>query len=378
MKKSVIYITALLMAFLACNDNAPKPDIEEEPMETIDTLFYKGGDLSYVNEMEDCGAAYYNGEGLEKDPYSIFSNAGCDLVRVRLWHNPDWTAYSNYRDVEKTIQRSKELGMKVLLDFHYSDEWADPQKQYVPAAWESVVDQLPTLGDSIYNYTYATLEKLINKGLTPEFVQVGNEINIEILQPVDQEVGRINWQRNAFLINKGLQAVRDIASGRNVEIRSMLHIAQPENAMWWFREAQDNGVTDFDWIGISYYSKWSDVSMGNLEASISNLIATYGKPLMVVETSYPFTMENKDAANNILGEDSLVPGYPATEEGQYQYLKDLDEIIRNGGGQGLIYWEPAWVSTGCSTRWGVGSHWDNATMFSHDNKALKSMDYFRE
>ena len=378
MKKSGIYITALLMAFLACNDNAPKPDIEEEPMETIDTLFYKGGDLSYVNEMEDCGAAYYNGEGLEKDPYSIFSNAGCDLVRVRLWHNPDWTAYSNYRDVEKTIQRSKELGMKVLLDFHYSDEWADPQKQYVPAAWESVVDQLPTLGDSIYNYTYATLEKLINKGLTPEFVQVGNEINIEILQPVDQEVGRINWQRNAFLINKGLQAVRDIASGRNVEIRSMLHIAQPENAMWWFREAQDNGVTDFDWIGISYYSKWSDVSMGNLEASISNLIATYGKPLMVVETSYPFTMENKDAANNILGEDSLVPGYPATEEGQYQYLKDLDEIIRNGGGQGLIYWEPAWVSTGCSTRWGVGSHWDNATMFSHDNKALKSMDYFRE
>ena len=370
----------LISLLISCQDSTGKSEMEEkeDPTEQVDTNFYKGADLSYINEMEDCGAIYYNQDGTAEDPYAIFSKAGCDLVRVRLWHNPDWTAYSNFEDVKKTIRRSKQLGMGILLDFHYSDDWADPQKQHIPKEWVSVGDNLPILGDSLYNYTYHTLNALHNEGLTPEFVQVGNEINIELLQLEGRDYEKINWQRNAFLINKGLTAIRDFSSEHEVQIKSMLHIAQPENAEWWFREASDAGISDFDWIGISYYSKWSDVPMDDVGSAISGLIATYKKPLMVVETSYPYTMENKDAANNILGEDSLIPGYPATKEGQHQYLVDLDKLIREAGGQVLIYWEPAGVSTGCSTRWGVASHWDNATLFDHENKVIQGMSYFND
>ena len=237
------------------DESRPEPP---EDNETKDSTFYRGGDLSYVNEVEDCGAVYYNEQGEEKDPYQIFKAAGTDLVRLRLWHNPDWTDYSDFEDVKKAIARAKALDMEVLLDFHYSDDWADPQKQKVPAAWLPIVDNTPALGDSLYNYTFAVLEKLHESGLIPEFVQVGNETNIEILQDPEGEYGQINWTRNAFLINKGLQAVRDAATQFDEEIQSFLHIAQPENALWWFEEAQLNGVTDYDWIGISYYPKWSD------------------------------------------------------------------------------------------------------------------------
>ena len=115
-----------------------------------------------------------------------------------------------------------------------------------------VVDNLPILGDSIYNYTYAVLEKLSRKNLLPEMVQVGNEINLMILQK-DNNANPMEWSRNSFLLNKGIKAVRDVSKNLNKSIEIMLHIAQPENGIWWFKEAKENGVTDFDWIGLSYY-----------------------------------------------------------------------------------------------------------------------------
>ena len=97
---------------------------------------------------------------------------------------------------------------------------------------------------------------------------------------------------------------------------------------------------------------------------------------MVVETAYPFTLENADQANNILGSDALVAGFPASPEGQLGYLNKLRDVIQNSGGEGLIYWEPAWVSTNCGTLWAQGSHWDNATLFDHDHKATKAMEFY--
>src|SRR6056297_2952447 len=131
--------------------------------------FYLGVDLSYVNEMEDCGAVYKNESGTEMDPYEIFSTKGANLVRIRLWHNPQWTNYSDFDDVKASIARAKSKGMNVLLDFHYSDFWADPGRQWRPEAWEDVeTDEI--LGDSLYNYTYNTLNKLYLEGLLPEMV----------------------------------------------------------------------------------------------------------------------------------------------------------------------------------------------------------------
>ena len=156
----------------------------------------------------------------------------------------------------------------------------------------------------------------------------------------------------------------------------MLHIAQPENGLWWFEEANNAGVTDFDWIGLSYYPQWSNYNLTNLENPLKTLIQTYSKRLMIVETAYPFTLLNADSANNILNKDSLIEGYPASQKGQLDYLNDLKTVIQNSGGHGIIYWEPAWVSTGCNTLWGKGSHWDNATLFDNNSKANIGMQFY--
>ena len=135
-------------------------------------------------------------------------------------------------------------------------------------------------------------------------------------------------------------------------------------------------MTDFDWIGLSYYPKWSQYSLDNVSVPLSTLINTYSKRLMIVETAYPFTLENVDPANNILGNDALIDGYPATQQGQLDYLNTLKTVVKSVGGEGVIYWEPAWVSTNCNTLWGQGSHWDNATLFDHNNKVTLGMTFF--
>jgi len=372
-------VVIVLFSMLACNscsesDASPTHDVgEETPQEAFD--FYYGADLSYVNEMLDCSAVYKDATGTAKDPYTIFNEAGANLVRVRLWHNPTRTQYSNYNDVKKTIARAKSEGMNVLLDFHYSDTWADPAKQIIPAAWEAQIKNKEILGELLYDYTYKTLADLAASDLLPEMVQVGNETNGMILRK-EGEYASMDWDRNAFLINKGIKAVRDIAKENNKEIGVMLHIAQPENALWWFKEAEENGITDYDWIGLSYYPIWSDYKLDNVGAAFKNLINTYKKRLMVVETAYPFTLENNDPAGNILNENALINGYPATQQGQLDYMNELAEVIKSSGGEGLVYWEPAWVSTKCSTLWGQGSHWDNATFFDFDNKATLGMQFY--
>lgn len=350
-------------------------DSEYAIAETDIPEFYYGADLSYVNEMDDCGAAYFDREGNRKDPYDLFSSAGANLVRLRLWHNPEWTDYSTLKDVKRSIARAKQQGMRVLLDFHYSDDWADPQKQEIPKAWEHLLDSTTALGTEVYQYTYTTLMALHRENLLPELVQVGNEINEMILRKGEDDES-INWERNSYLLNKGIEAVRRASKDSERPMEIVLHIAQPENGLWWFRDARANGVTDFDWIGLSYYPKWSEYKFDRLGEALATLVETHNKKLMVVETAYPFTLENADQANNILGNDALIDGYPATGEGQLNYLLNLEKIIKDAGGQGLIYWEPAWVSTSCSTRWGTGSHWDNATLFDHQGRPTQGMKFY--
>ena len=371
MHYKLLYIFILI---ISCSSNESSVPIQNENLNNSPN-FYFGADLSYLNEMEDCGAVFKDLNNKIKDPYKIFSEAGANIVRVRLWHNPDWTKYSNYEDVKKTISRAKSEGMYVLLDFHYSDTWTDPSKQKIPSAWESEINNTEALGELLYNYTYEILDKLVKADLLPEMVQIGNEINPMILQE-DELKWPIDWERNSYLINKGIKAVRDISKELSTDIEVMLHIAQPENGLWWFEQATQNGVTDFDWIGLSYYPLWSDYTLDDVSTAFSTLINTYKKHLMVVETAYPFTLENADNANNILGSDALISGYPATQQGQLDYLNKLYQVIEASGGEGLIYWEPSWVSTTCSTLWAQGSHWDNATLFDHENKATMGMQFY--
>ncbi len=247
------------------------------------TVFYRGVDLSYVNEMEDCGAVYrVNGQA--RDPYQIFADYGANLVRLRLWHTPTWTAYSTFDDVVRSLRRANALGMDVLLDFHYSDTWADPSHQTIPAAWAEITD-LNDLGQALYQYTYDVLMALDALGLMPEMVQVGNEINSAILRAENTSGYPIDWERNAFLLNRAIQAVRDADAQSAESPRVMLHIAKPEEVEGWLLAATRAGVTDFDIVGISYYPGWSDHTIATTGNVIRQLRHRFDTEVMIVETA---------------------------------------------------------------------------------------------
>lgn len=333
--------------------------------------FYFGADLSYVNEVEDCGATYRM-DGVERDPYEIFAASGHNLVRLRLFHTPTWTNYSTLDDVRRSIRRARAAGMQVLLDFHYSDDWADGEKQWIPAAWADI-PTTEALAQAVYDYTLQTLQGLNAEGLMPEMVQVGNETNREMLGRTDWDWANrpIDWTRNAAILNAGIRAVREAGRGASVQPQIMLHVAQPENVEPWFAAATQAGVTGYDLIGISYYRKWSTQGPEGLGQVINRVRHRYNKGVILVETSYPWTNDGADSAANLLGPDTLIEGYPATTEGQRRYMVDITQTVISNGGIGVVYWEPAWVSTHCSTRWGQGSHWENATYFDfHNNNEL--------
>jgi arabinogalactan endo-1,4-beta-galactosidase len=341
--------------------------------------FWFGADLSYVNEMEDCGGVYRE-DGTVKDPFVLFADHGTNLVRVRLWNDAEWTDYSDLADVKKTIRRSREQDMQVLLDFHYSDDWADGDKQIIPKAWAHIEDT-QELAQALYDFTLETLLELDREGLLPEMVQVGNETNPELMRGPEDGSEPIDWKRNAALLNAGIRAVRAAARQAGKPIRVMLHIAQPENVLPWFAAARDAGVSDFDQVGVSYYRRWSSEGFEGLSDVLKEVKRRYpDREVILVETAYPWTLEYADEAPNLLTENTLMDGYPATVEGQTAYLQDLTQLVIHAGGSGIVYWEPAWISTSCSTRWGQGSHWENATFFDfrNGNELLPSIEFIRK
>lgn len=341
--------------------------------------FLFGADLSYVNEMEDCGAVYQE-NGAPVDPYQLFASHNCGIVRLRLWHTPSWydnlnngKRYSDLADVRKSILRAKASGMQVLLDFHLSDNWADPNKQRVPAAWEGVVDNLPLLKDSLYNYISQTLLSLHADGLLPEMVQIGNETNKGILLSPQQDASGwvLDWNRNAQLFKRAIEAVRNVEDETGQAIKVALHVAGPAEAGWLAQGFWSNGVTDFDVLGMSYYWAWhKPTDIADAGAVVAQLRQTYpGKEVMIFETGYIWTTQGNDSASNIIGETH--PGYsPASPEHQRDWLIAMTQEVIKKGATGVMYWEPAWVSTTCSTQWGQGSHQEHATFFDFDNNLL--------
>lgn len=361
---------AFFSLLLSCAPDAPKP--EEPP-------FYLGADLSYTNEMEDCGAVFRENDQ-PKDPYRMFADNGCNLVRLRLWHTPAWydtlnqgKRYSDLNDVRRSIQRARAAGMAVLLDFHLSDIWADPQRQLAPVAWQLVLNDLPALQDSVYNHVFQTLVQLDAEGLLPQMVQIGNEVNRAILlSPEDDAAGMpINWPRNAALFNAGFQAVRAAEKQTGKSIQTALHIADPSKTLPLLMEFWKHGVRDFDIVGMSYYWAWhKPVTIAQTGAIIAQLRQRYpGKSAMIFETGYIWTTDYHDNASNIISE--IHPDYaPASPEAQYRWLVDLTAEVKRQGGIGVLYWEPTWVSTPCWTPWGQGSHQEHATFFDFDNNVL--------
>ncbi len=337
--------------------------------------FYRGADLSYANEMEECGTIYKENNE-PKDVFQIFSDYNCNLVRLRLWHTPSWhddlnsgNRFSDLADVKISMARAKAAGMQVLLDFHLSDTWADPAHQYVPAAWLSVVDNLPVLKDSLSGYITRTLEELQADNLVPEMVQVGNETNRGILlSPEVNDAGwTMDWERNGELFKVATQAVRDFSTENNHDIQIALHIADPIHVEWYFDNFIEQDVTEFDIVAFSYYQEWhGTTTLEQVGEYVAQFKEDYNRDVMIVETGYPWTTNGEDGANNILNASS--PDFGGLSPlNQQLWLINLAEVVQNNGGNGLVYWEPAWVSTGCSTPWETGSHYENATFFGFDD-----------
>jgi arabinogalactan endo-1,4-beta-galactosidase len=362
--------TALLVAATGSALAAPGDPRGASPPRPAGGL-YLGADLSYVNEMDDCGAVFRKG-GKPADPFALMKAAGGNLVRVRIWNDATWTKYSNPADVARTIRRAKAQGLQTLLDFHYSDDWADGDKQIAPVAWAKL--DTDAQARALHDYTRKVLADLDAQGLMPELVQVGNETNPELMggkkdQPID-------WSRNARLLNAGIRAVHEAGAAAAIHPRVMLHIAQPENVLPWFDAATKAGVSGYDMIGVSYYKKWSSRSMAQLGEVLDEAHRRYKVDVLLVETAYPFTNAGEDASPNLLGPDTLIPGYPATPKGQLAYLTDLTKLVVANRGVGVVYWEPAWISTQCKTRWGTGSNWENAAWFDLEtHEALPAFDF---
>lgn len=391
-QRGFIFVLMFCTFFLAnC-----QPDVELPADDTPeDTLwdFYFGADLSYLNQILDKGGVYKDQNEI-RSPYKIFKDHGANLVRLRLWHNPEWTKeiygtsgqplYNDLKDVEKAIRLSKEQGMEVLLDFHYSDSWADPGKQEIPKAWQAI-QELSVLKDSVYEYTFKTLSYLNNKSLMPELVQIGNETNCGMLYtdalagfPSCNVCSGAQWQRLGEVINSAIKAVNDVKSSSSVKTKIILHVADPKNVEWWFDNITGLGsVTGFDIIGFSYYPLWhKTVSVETLSESVSKFKTKYGKPVMILETAYPWTTDRKDNYNNHFGGETPLAGYPFSVQGQSDLLKKLTQEVIDGGGSGIIYWEPAWISVpSLKDQWGAGSSWENNTFFDFEGGTLQSIDY---
>lgn len=372
-----------LLALLSCstkkeNNNELPPVVS--PI-TWDKFSF-GADLSYVNEIEDFGGKYK--DSTLSDPFLIFKKYGCNTMRVRLWHNPSWKKnitggklYSDLNDVKKTISRAKAAGMAVSLDLHYSDDWADPQKQTIPDAWKNLT--FSVLQDSIYRYTSEVLNNLAKENLTPEMIQIGNENNNGILIPYGKIEGN-NFENFGKLINSGIKAVRDFSKSASIKPKIILHVAQMQHAEWWVKGITTSGaISDFDIIGISHYSKWTEVhTMSGIASIIQNLKNTYGRKVMIVETAFPWTNQNADNYTNIIDGNIGASGYSVSQTEQLRYLKDLTQTVISAGGSGVQYWEPAWITSKMKDRWGQGSSWENCALFDFQGNAIEGIKFMKQ
>ncbi|MCL7425703.1 glycosyl hydrolase 53 family protein [Streptomyces sp. YS415] len=335
----------------------------------------KGSDVSSIPKSEALGGTYRTGSGAIADPLAVLKSAGQNYARVKVWVNPA-DGFNNKARVLALAKRVKAQGMKLLVDFHYSDTWADPGAQSKPAAWAG--HSYSRLKTDVYQHTYDVLNALKAQGTTADMVQVGNEINGGMLW---SEGSTSNWPQLAGLLNSGHDAVKAVSSSTQVA----LHLAKGgdlSGTRWWFDNAVANGVK-FDVIGLSYYGYWHG-PLHDFQTTLDDAATRYGKPVFVAETAYPFRLDSEDTHENIIDLDSeLVPGYPATPAGQTRWMNDIASIVEavpNGRGLGVFYWESTWTAvTGNGwdpTDASSGNGWENQALFGYNDRALPAMAWF--
>lgn len=368
-----IYCLLILVSCSKSSGSDPvTPPITPTPTPTpapLNTDFIRGVDLSFTPEIIAVGTVFKD-NNQAKDLVQIFKDKGINTVRLRVWHTPV-DAHSSLQEVLDFAKTLNAKGFNIWLDIHYSDTWADPSNQTKPAAWKNA--SFSVLKDSIYQYTSNTVQAFKSAGITLKIVQIGNETNSGFLWDLGKVGGTFdsNWGNYALLVKEGLRAVKDVSS----TTKTMLHFAGFDSADWFFSNITAQTVS-FDYIGLSYYPVWHGKSLDALQTSLTSLINKYQKPIIIAETSYPFTLGWNDYTNNVVGNSSqLIPAYDATPDGQNAYTKALFEVMRNlpsKQGLGICWWAPEWVSFKGPTATN-GSDAENLTLFDFNNNALPAL-----
>lgn len=388
-KLKKVILSAITATMISCSlPFTALAAVQVNPIENLSTDFIKGADVSIMPELERNGTKFYD-NGIEQDGLTILKNHGVNWIRVRIWNNPyvvgpEGVGGGN-TDEAKAIEmakRAKALGMKVLVDFHYSDFWVDPGQQKKPDAWKN--DSGDKLVDDVYAYTAKVMQDFNAQGVTLDMVQVGNELNNGMLWPEAQltEDNPNGYKFLAKLLNAGLQAVHD--NDKDNKVKTMIHLAGVDvNLYHTFFDnlIVKNKVNDFDIIGMSFYPFWHG-TMDDLKNTMNDVSAKYNKDVIAVETAFGYTLEDADFEKNNFGtNEEKVGGYKATVQGQATGLRDVMATVasvNDNRGLGIFYWAPDWVineKVGWKSN-GGGNGWDNLTLFDTKGNALESMDTF--
>ena len=380
MKKGLCLILACFMMVLAgCGTQKeqviPTGKIEGSSLyvkqvEGLPEDFIMGMDASSVPSLEASGVKFYDFEGNEQDVFKTLAENGINYIRVRVWNDPFDSQGRGYGGGNCTIdtaiaigQRATKYGMKLLVNFHYSDFWADPGKQMVPKAWKGM--SIDEKEKALYDYTLDCLKKLKKAGVDVGMVQVGNETNGHIC-------GESNWENMCRLFSAGSKAVRKVFPKAKVA----LHFANPETAGRYADYASRLALyeVDYDIFASSYYPFWHG-TLSNLQNVLTQVHETYGKEVLVMETSYAYTPEDTDFNGNTIGEGSNVTkNYPYTIHGQANSVRDVIETVaKTPGGIGVFYWEGTWITVGQnsweenSAKWEkYGSGWASSYASGYD------------
>ena len=370
----VFEITAAYEELLAAKNNlVPNTVVQDEinvPTLNLPEGFVKGVDVSSYLSLKASGVKYYDYEGKELDDAGFFSflkDCGVNYVRIRVWNNPYDENNNGFgggnNDLAKAVTMGKlatDAGMRVMIDFHYSDFWTDPGKQKSPRAWEGM--SIEDKATALYDFTKSSLQTLKDSGVDVGMVQVGNETNNGI-------AGETDFTNMCRLFSSGSKAVREIFSSAKV----VLHFTDPGKVDYSTvaSKLNDNNV-DYDVFASSYYPFWHG-SLDNLKANLNKVATNYNKEVIVAETSYLVTDEDYDGHENYAPKSGQSLPYTSSVQGQVDSVTDIMKTVSevdSGKGIGVMYWEPAWI--------GVGNAYNDDGSLSEEklaaNKALWERD----
>jgi len=282
----------------------------------VSTNFAKGADISWLTQMESSGRLFYNSSGTAQECMQLLKNLGMNSIRLRVWVDPAG-GWNNTADVLAKALRAKALGLRIMIDFHYSDSWADPGQQTKPAAWAA--QDFATLQSSVYNHTFNVLSTLKTNGIIPEWVQVGNETNDGMLWPTGK--ASVNMANFAALVNKGYDAVK--AVDNTIKVIVQISNGFNNSLFRWIFDGLKNNGGKWDIIGMSLYpdpGNWSSLNTQCL-ANINDMVSRYDKPVMICEVgmSWDQAAACQSFLTDLITKVKAVPG---------------------DKGLGVFYWEP--------------------------------------